>query len=342
MKRYKLSICIPTYNNTVKLYSDLVDIFTYVGDEIQVVVLDNNSEFEEFKLIYNINDPRLKIVRNDRNLGLLNSMVNIFNHADGEFAIYKTDKDNINVFLLDDFLKSLRKEISCGMCDNTNYFVENKYFKMGAESLKNIGFQCKHPTGYFVNVVAFKRLDCVARYLDYGLVNLFPLDFVFADLSFLGDSMIYGKELFRLENKESLNHTKSNSTNFIEAKPFFHPTVRALLLNNFHSCLLDYPLSYLDYLRIYSEILKREFINVTLGYRRILNDNAMAFHYSIPENEIINNNSFKNLFLIYYNSIFKIKETRGYRLYFIFFIHIFVMLEVVKILFRKIFLHKLL
>jgi glycosyltransferase involved in cell wall biosynthesis len=75
----------------------VANLLSLPDNDIQVVVLDNNSTDGTFEALSKINDPRFIYASNPVNRGALFNMVNVFSYATGEYVIYSTDQDSTNV-----------------------------------------------------------------------------------------------------------------------------------------------------------------------------------------------------------------------------------------------------
>ena len=67
----RVSVCMPVYNcaDTIERSIDSVLAQTYT--DLECVVVDNNSDDSTVELVEAYTDPRIRIVRNERNLGLV-------------------------------------------------------------------------------------------------------------------------------------------------------------------------------------------------------------------------------------------------------------------------------
>ena len=87
----KYSIVIPIYNSEKhlkELFEDIKDNFKSI-DEYEIICVEDCSTDNSFKLLNEIavNDSRVKIIKNYKNLGQGTSILNGINEASGEFII---------------------------------------------------------------------------------------------------------------------------------------------------------------------------------------------------------------------------------------------------------------
>ncbi len=93
----KLSICIPTFNRA-HLLSDLLECLSAelhgTGGLVEVVVCDNCSEDHTGDLVRSFERKlNLRYFRNDRNIGAAANVLNLPNHALGDFCWFIGDDD---------------------------------------------------------------------------------------------------------------------------------------------------------------------------------------------------------------------------------------------------------
>ena len=124
MKKPVLSICIPTYNRGEFAYAAAKHLLdNWAGDEIEVVISDNNSEDNTQQLIESIKDCRLKYYRNEENLGAAFNTHLSFLRATGEYAYLTSDEDDLDIkqipYLLDFFKNNPNVSVFVGGGDLT-------------------------------------------------------------------------------------------------------------------------------------------------------------------------------------------------------------------------------
>lgn len=98
----KVSILIPTYNQAAFIVDAVRSALSQNYPNLEVVVGDDFSEDDTQRLLKQFNDTRLKIVRNDRNLGRVANYRSLLrNYATGDYVVnldgddYYTDSNFI-------------------------------------------------------------------------------------------------------------------------------------------------------------------------------------------------------------------------------------------------------
>ena len=286
---YDLSFCIPSYNRR-KVVEKLVKSILSVDDpRIEVVVLDNASTDGTYQELSLIKDPRLVLKCNEVNKGALFNMVNVLALASGQFAVYSTDQDHTNVGEIKAFKNFLltHENISCGYCLFDNEIKDFPLlFEKGSETILNVAYLNRHPTGYFFNNKMLKKVDIVDKYSNQNMVGLFPLEFVFADLALLGNGAIYNRALFRPETGRRVVTHKSSTTNGKEKSAFFHPDSRLKLSINYSLHASKLGLDKIEIQKITQKLFLSGLTSSTIGYKKVIEDERLAEHYYFKARKI--------------------------------------------------------
>jgi len=98
----KVAIMIPTYNQEEFIRDAVESALMQTYPNLEVIVGDDASTDSTYEIVTQIDDKRLKIVRNAKNLGRTHNYRNLlYNHATGDFVVnldgddYYTDPDFI-------------------------------------------------------------------------------------------------------------------------------------------------------------------------------------------------------------------------------------------------------
>jgi len=284
-----LSFCIPSYNRLIRVRELVLSLLSLPDDDIEVIVLDNGSTDGTFNELKKITDPRLKLASNSENRGALFNMVNVFGYASGEYVVYSTDQDRTNVDRLDEFKAFLRSHpsVSCGFCEfSVPGSGRHRFFARGLDAVSSIAYTCRHPTGYFFRNEHLRMVRLAERFSDYKVVDLFPLEFAFAEISLLGEGAIYDGGLFSPNTGEDVVKHKSATTDGASQKAFFSPETRLKLATSFsqHAEQLSLPRGAIA--QIQGQVFISELIAATAGYRAVMANESLCIHYRMTPRRI--------------------------------------------------------
>lgn len=289
MNNIELSFCIPTYNRAQIVYGLVTDILSCNDPAIEVVVLDNGSTDDTLSILSDIKDERLVVYSNGENKGGLYNVVNVINKARGKYLVFSTDKDHIDFNEITKFKLFLLQHanLACGYCAfNSVSTIGDQVFPKGYQALKNIGYKCRHPTGYFFNNALLKSIQHVERFSDYNFVDVFPFEFILAELCLMGNGAIYQGHIIALETEAMAAKHKSYNASGKTKEAFFSPEARLKLAINFtkHICTLQLTSREREMQII--DVFFQQLAAATLGYKSILRNKNLCIHYHMECRDI--------------------------------------------------------
>jgi glycosyltransferase involved in cell wall biosynthesis len=258
-------------------------------DDIEVVVLDNDSKDGTAETLGKIDDPRFKLASNPENRGALFNMVNVFSFATGDYVVYSTDQDKTNVERLSEFKTFLREHpnVSCGFCNfDVDPETPHRVFIRGFDAVDAIAYKGRHPTGYFFRSEELREVRLAERFSDFNVVDLFPLEFAFAEVALQGDGAIYNGGLFSPNNGEDVVQHKSATTNGASPNAFFAPAARLKLALAYTKHIDQLALTPRDRSRLIGHVFLNEFLGATFVYRAVMRNERLCIHYRMDPRRI--------------------------------------------------------
>lgn len=110
-----LSICIPTYNRSVKLDYFLVALaaaLNGISETVEIIISDNCSTDDTYKVAaaFVKNDPRVQLLRQEENIGAEGNFWFLWGHAAGKYVWIIGDDDLLEVNALLDVLAELKND----------------------------------------------------------------------------------------------------------------------------------------------------------------------------------------------------------------------------------------
>ena len=89
-----ISVCIPTYNGEKYLVEQIQSILTQLGESDEIIVSDDLSTDSSIDILQNLQDSRIRILRNSKNLVTIYNLESALAEAKGEF-VFLSDQDDI-------------------------------------------------------------------------------------------------------------------------------------------------------------------------------------------------------------------------------------------------------
>ncbi len=104
-----VSICIPTYNGQEYILQCIESAINQAYKNIEILVVDDNSNDNTCQLIkgFNTNDNRIKLIQNEKNLGLVGNWNKCIDAAKGEWIKFLFQDDYMDVNCIQVMVESL-------------------------------------------------------------------------------------------------------------------------------------------------------------------------------------------------------------------------------------------
>lgn len=94
MAKNKISVCLASYNGINYIKEQIESILALISLEDEVIVCDDASTDSTCGIIKSFNDSRIKLIKNNTNLGPVKTFERALSYAKGEY-IFLSDQDDI-------------------------------------------------------------------------------------------------------------------------------------------------------------------------------------------------------------------------------------------------------
>jgi glycosyltransferase involved in cell wall biosynthesis len=91
----RVSVCIPVYNRSIQVLDAIQSALDQTIDGLDVLVIDNCSDDGTWQAICAIQDPRLRVMRNECNLGLFGNFNRCGELASGRYVLFLCSDDRL-------------------------------------------------------------------------------------------------------------------------------------------------------------------------------------------------------------------------------------------------------
>ena len=122
----KVSVCIPVYNGSAYIAESINSVLTQTYADFQLIVCDNCSSDNTEEIVCSFLDPRLKYVRNAKNIGPIGNTNLCLELADGEYICIWHHDDVMLPENLEKKVRFLDKHPDIGFVHSNLMLIDSK------------------------------------------------------------------------------------------------------------------------------------------------------------------------------------------------------------------------
>ena len=208
-----VSVCIPAYNNAGYIKDTVESILQQTYRNIELIVVDDNSTDDTVAVLESISDERLKLYRNEHNLGMAGNWNRCLSLATGEFVKLICADDMIDRNAIEIEAQAMQEHPTVNLVESDTRLVDingkktgafKRYYKSGlvdGRKLAHISLIIQDFYGAPVNNLI--RRSALEKEGGFDPSFTYILDFdLWVKLSLSGDVYIIHKLLnsFRIRN----------------------------------------------------------------------------------------------------------------------------------------------
>lgn len=123
MSELLVSVLMPAYNAEKFIEKSIESILHQTYDQFELLILDDCSIDNTYKLISQFNDSRIFAQRNEINLGYLKSCNKLFTQCKGHFITFQDADDWSDPFRLEKMVCVFKRQPHIGLCASNHYWV---------------------------------------------------------------------------------------------------------------------------------------------------------------------------------------------------------------------------
>lgn len=237
----KISVCMAAYNGQKYIETQIASILAQLSYGDELIIVNDCSSDHTVEVITAIKDPRIKIVNNKVNIGVIKSFEKSIAHASGDI-IFLSDQDDIWMpdkvsEIISIFNKNQDTTIivtDAMLMDGQGAHIEDSFFAATG----------KFHSGAFKTIIKNRYLGCTLAFrrkmVEYILP--FPKDIPMHDIwigivnDIYGEAYYIDKPLVKYRRHES-NVTNLSSNNLIKAIKYRIDLIKSItyLLNKKYS-----------------------------------------------------------------------------------------------------------
>jgi len=168
----KISVCMAVYNGSAYLLPQVRSILVQLREQDELVVVDDASQDGSVEMLYSLSDPRLRVHRNDKNLGVLATFEKGLKLAQGDI-LFLSDQDDLWLAgkvekILAVFSTSLKITLVASdaqIIDGSGSLVADSFFAQRGRFL----------AGVLPNLLKNKYLGCTMAFRRSMLEHFLPI-----------------------------------------------------------------------------------------------------------------------------------------------------------------------
>ncbi|MCI8326671.1 MAG: glycosyltransferase [Lachnospiraceae bacterium] len=208
-----VSVCIPAYNNADYIKETVESVLRQTYQNLELIVVDDNSTDHTVEILESIQDERLKIYHNEKNLGMVGNWNRCLELATGDYVKLICADDMIASAAIEKEANAMKKHPSVNLVESDTRLVDihgrrtgqfRRYPKSGivdGKKLAKISLMIQDFYGAPVNNLI--RRSALKRTGGFDPAFTYILDFdMWLRLSCAGDVYIIHEQLnsFRIRN----------------------------------------------------------------------------------------------------------------------------------------------
>tara|TARA_Y100001958_G_C21248263_1_gene580770 strand:+ start:10575 stop:11639 length:1065 start_codon:yes stop_codon:yes gene_type:complete len=110
MRQPTFSICIPNYNYGHLISETIDSVLNQTFQDFEIIIADNASDDNSIDIITSYKDDRIKLIKNNLNIGFAPNLQKVTSHARGRFINLLSSDDRMRVNALEEYNKFITKQ----------------------------------------------------------------------------------------------------------------------------------------------------------------------------------------------------------------------------------------
>ena len=127
----KVSVCIPAYNSAAYIKDTVMSILNQTYQNIEVIIVDDQSKDNTFEIASSIQDPRIKVYKNEQNLGMVGNWNHCLELATGSFIKLICSDDMLDQNAIEKEANALIENPSANLVESDTRLVDINGKKTG-------------------------------------------------------------------------------------------------------------------------------------------------------------------------------------------------------------------
>jgi len=161
------SICIPNYNYANYIGETIQSVLSQSFQDFEIIVADNASTDNSVEVIMNIADPRIRVIRNEFNVGFAPNLDRASEQASGQFIILLSSDDLMSPGALAAYAKVIQEHRMVKTIAEDRLIIYSAIDLIDSEGVL-IGKRSAQP---WISETAHLKIPSVATYSGYEVLQ---------------------------------------------------------------------------------------------------------------------------------------------------------------------------
>ena len=120
-----VSVCIPVYNSEKTIKNTIESVINQTYKNIEIIVIDNNSTDKTTQIVESIKDIRIKLFKNEINLGMVGNWNKCLEYISGQYFTILCADDTIEVDCITKRLKYMISNDKIVLSFSSTYIIDD-------------------------------------------------------------------------------------------------------------------------------------------------------------------------------------------------------------------------
>ncbi len=293
-----VSFCIPVYNNAEAAQKIVNGLLVSEASRFEVVACNDASTDNAHELLSQINDPRFRYIRNEKNLGAHKNWLKSLELGRGEWLFLVMGRDRLrgeNIGRLIDLLEGADKDGITYIQDGYSKRRSVKTYTGIEAILKFVALS--HPTGSIFLRRVFDEIPDKEYYFTHS--DMYPESYLRCRSLLKGKGASIMSGVFDypdvLIDKAKIKSNVDRQKNIYDS--YYAPRRRTIQIHELMDIVMELDcISEGDKDRYFREKFYQLLLSVSLGWRKMCRDHEWQSHYGHEVMNITVGEMFRNLF----------------------------------------------
>lgn len=157
----EITVCMAAYNGENYIEKQLQSILSQIGLDDNVIIVNDCSTDQTLEIVHQIKDPRITVVNNEVNIGVIKSFEKSIAHASGEI-IFLSDQDDIWISgKVDEIVNVFKKNKDVTIIATDAMFIDEQGKVIGESFFTTMG---KFRSGWLQTLIKNRYLGCTLAF----------------------------------------------------------------------------------------------------------------------------------------------------------------------------------